>query len=185
MSSTRKEFFKKICVAGACMCGFGMISMGKANLKSEATNNEQISKEILIQEWLAGLLSNLNGDFDQETLRRLIKKNAIVHYKNLKMDDMLKDYENNPEKFVTFISEKWGWKIDYNPSAKTLMADENKNYCVCPMVNKDKGVSPAICYCSEGFAEMMFSKVVGEPVKATVVSSIHRGDKSCQYKIEW
>lgn len=100
------------------------------------------------------------------------------------MDDMLTDYEGKLERFIDFIEEKWGWKIEYNQVTKTLIADENKNYCVCPMVSKVKETKlPALCYCSEGFAEKMFSKVVGQPVTANVISSIQRGDKSCKYKI--
>ncbi len=98
---------------------------------------------------------------------------------------MLKNYEDNLEKFIVFIEEKWGWKIDYNAQTKTLIANENKNYYVCPMGNKEKGISSAICYCSEGFAEKMFSKVIGRTVNATVVSSIQRVDISCKNMIEW
>ncbi|HEY4786610.1 MAG TPA: hypothetical protein VIH57_11195, partial [Bacteroidales bacterium] len=67
---------------------------------------------------------------------------------------------------------------------KTLIADENKNYCVCPIsqIRKDVSIS-AMCYCSEGFAEKMFSVVAGVPAKARVVSSIRRGDERCKYKI--
>lgn len=65
------------------------------------------------------------------------------------------------------------------------MADENKSFCVCPLVNvKKKTVSDAICYCSEGFAELMFSAVFEKPVTAIVISSVIRGDSSCRYKID-
>ena len=88
------------------------------------------------------------------------------------------------EKFNQFIEEKWGWKIDYQKEKGILLADENKNYCVCPMVNQEKGVKSTIyCYCSEGFAEQMFSVVVGHQVKAKVISSVLRGDERCIYEI--
>lgn len=47
-----------------------------------------------MQEWISGLLSNLNSGLDKEEIRKIIRKSAIVHYNNLKMDDMLKEYEN-------------------------------------------------------------------------------------------
>jgi len=43
--------------------------------------------------------------------------------------------------------------------------------------------STLLCDCSEGFAEKLFSAVVGKPVKAEVVASIQRGAKSCRYRI--
>jgi predicted ArsR family transcriptional regulator len=63
-------------------------------------------------------------------------------------------------------------------------ADENKSYCVCPMVNRAEGIgSSVMCNCSEGFAEKMFSAVFGHPVKAQVISSVLKGNASCKYKI--
>jgi len=173
MAVNRKEFIKYTCFTGVCMYGFSALAATKENSGNQETNSSIQEKDnILMQEWISGLLSNLNDGLDKETLRKTIKKCAIVHFNNLKMDDVLRDYENNPEKFIVFLEEKWDWKIDYNPSSNTIIANENKNHCVCPMANKEKGVSPAMCYCSEGFAEKMFSKVVGKPVMATVISSI-------------
>jgi hypothetical protein len=66
-----------------------------------------------------------------------------------------------------------------------LIAGENKNYCLYPMINQKVGEKvPALCYCSGGFAEMKFSTVIGHKVNATVISSIHRGNDRCKYKIE-
>ena len=100
------------------------------------------------------------------------------------MDEVLLPYIGNMDKFIEFIEGKWGWKIDYDRVGKTLIANENKNYCVCPVLNQKTEVKrSSICYCSEGFAERMFSTVAAIPVTATVLSSIHRGDDRCKYKI--
>ena len=70
------------------------------------------------------------------------------------MNDVLSPYTGNLEGFIEFLEEKWDWKIDYNKTKKTLIANENKNYCVCPIINNKNRVNKsAICYCSEGFAE--------------------------------
>lgn len=186
MAVNRKEFIKYACLTGVCICGFSALASTKENSENQESNlTAQDNNNILMQKWIASLLFNLNDGLDKETLRKIIKKSAIVHYNNIKTDDVLRDYVNDPEKFIVFLEEKWDWKIDYNASANTIIANENKNHCVCPMVNKEKGVSSAMCYCSEGFSEIMFSKVIGKPVTATVISSIQRGDKNCQYKIQW
>jgi hypothetical protein len=102
------------------------------------------------------------------------------------MVEFLKPYNNNLEGFIGFIEKEWGWKMTYDKSTQIIIADENKNNCVCPMINHKTGIKPgALCYCSEGFSELMFTNVIGKPVTASVISSIHRGDKSCKYKIEW
>ena len=185
MHLSRKEFIQKACMAGVCMCGFGSLAFSKDRSNSSTTSQtEQDDKQTLLQEWIAILLSNLSGELNNEEVRKIVKQNASVHYKNLKMDEMLATYVGNLDGFISFISEKWGWKVEYDKESKTIIADENKSYCVCPMVNQKDGIkSPAICYCSEGFAEKMFSTVAGTPASATVISSVLKGDKSCKYKI--
>lgn len=181
MDMDRKNFFKKACFAGVCFCGFNNISA----LPTDDSSTNQDNNKQLSQEWLSNLLSNLDQDLDDDVLRKIVKKSSIVHYNNLNMDTLLSDYIGDLEKFNKFLESSWGWQIDYNKSTKVLIADEKKDYCVCPILEHKKGLSTsAICYCSEGFAEKMFSVVTGVPVTAKVISSVRKGDKSCKYKIE-
>lgn len=185
MPISRKEFIQKACIAGACMCGFGSIALAKEISNSNTPSSTlQDTNPTLQQEWIANLLNNISSALSPEEVQKIVKLNATVHYKNLKMDEMLSKYIGDIDGFISFISEKWGWKVEYNKETKTIIADENKSYCVCPMVNQNDGIkSKAICYCSEGFAEKMFSTIAGVPTSATVISSVIRGDKSCKYKI--
>lgn len=186
MSLSRKDFFKTVCISGACLCGFSSLALSANSSESQnSTTEEPNKKEILLKAWIARILENINHELNEEETRNVMKSCALAHYDDLKMDEVLKDYVGNLEKFIAWVEESWGWKIDYNKDLKTIIADENKDYCVCPMINhqNDSKLS-ALCYCSEGFAEKMFSTVVGFPVSASVVSSILRGDKSCKYKIQ-
>jgi len=185
MAINRKDFLKKACITSACLCGFGGIAFANS-IEEEltATDSEPDQGKHLIQGWTANLLANLSSEMEPEKFRNMIKKNAVIHFNELKMNDMLRDYIGSPDKFIAFISEKWGWKIEFDKSAGILIADESKSYCVCPMVNQAEGIGSAImCNCSEGFAEKMFSEVFEKPVKAEVISSVLRGNASCKYKI--
>lgn len=177
----RKTFFKKACFTGVCICGFADIStLANSDTTPIHDNNKQLN-----QDWLSNLLLNLNQDVEEDMLRKIVKKSSIVHYNNLNMDILLSDYIGDLEKFNKFIESSWGWRIDYNKTTKVLIADENKDYCVCPILEHKKGLNTsAVCYCSEGFAEKMFSVVTGCPVTAKVISSVRKGDKSCKYRIE-
>jgi predicted hydrocarbon binding protein len=179
MQKQRRDFLKKACLSGACFCGFtAMVSA------SNNPENESDSNVLLMQAWISTLMQSIAENDDEAQSQRIMKKCATAHYKHLNMDEFLKPYEGKLELFIQFIEKEWGWKIDYNKDDGVLVADENKNFCVCPLVNKKNGVKSSIlCYCSEGFAEKMFSKVIGKTVKAKVVSSIHLGDKTCMYKI--
>lgn len=166
------------------MCGFSpFLFSEELNLKQDSTTVPD-KKQVLVQEWISSLLASIDVELDEDVARKVIKKTSIVHYNNLKMDEMLSAYIGDLEKFIGFIQGKWGWRIDYNKAEKTLIADENKNRCVCPIsqYRKDIDIS-AMCYCSEGFAEKMFSTVTGTAVSARVISSIRRGDEKCKYKI--
>lgn len=177
----RKKFLSGACLTGACFCGFGALPAVANNTPSAVQDN---SKQ-LTQDWLSTLLSNLNGQVDEEVLREVLKKSAVVHYNNLNMDATLAQYVGDLGKFIQFLEKSWGWKIDYNPTTKVLIADENKEHCVCPVIEHKMGMNTsAICFCSEGFAETMFSTVAGFPVKARVISSVRKGDKTCKYRIE-
>jgi hypothetical protein len=181
MTISRKQFFKTACLGGACLCGFGAIA-GSAS--SENKNQEDDSKTLLFQSWIALLLTNADSSLGEEEIRKVFKSSALAHYNDLKMDSILVDYKDKLEAFIDWVETSWGWKVDYNKATRTIVADENKNYCVCPMINHKTGIKyPALCYCSEGFAEKMFSTVIGQPVSATVISSVQKGDNSCKYQI--
>lgn len=179
MNNNRRQFLKKACFSGACMCGF--TALVKASTEEDI---EPDSNKLLMYEWISSLMQSIDENEDENMSRQIMKKCAVAHYNHLKMDDLLKPYEGNLEKFNQFIENEWGWKIDFQKEKGILIADENKNFCVCPMVNQEKGVKSSIlCFCSEGFAELMFSKVAGYSVTAKIISSIHRGDDRCKYEI--
>ncbi|WP_372775604.1 DUF6144 family protein [Mangrovibacterium sp.] len=122
---------------------------------------------------------------DEKLSCDLLKSCACAHYEQLEMDGVLQPFEGKVNGFCSFLEQQWGWKVKYNEGANTILADENKNYCVCPMMSHDNGlIYAALCCCSEGYAELMFSKVAGRPVEATILSSLHRGDDRCKYQIK-
>ena len=186
MTITRKDFFKKACIAGACFCGFTSLGFHAAASETVVGQAQPDDKKLkFMQDWISTLLLQVDENAGDEECRKIMKPCAMAHYNYLEMDNVLDPYKGDIEKFNAFISGEWGWKVNYDKAKGTITADENKSYCVCPMVNKEKGVrSSILCFCSEGFAEKMFSTVVGHPVSARVVSSIHRGNDRCIYEIK-
>ncbi|MCU0458750.1 MAG: DUF6144 family protein [Bacteroidales bacterium] len=187
----RKVFLRKACLAGACSCGFGAIVMKAGNMvdteqtSQMAQENQSTPENMVAQNWLKNLLENLDSNLGQEEVRRIVKMSSVVHYDHLKMDDLLSGYTGRLREFLDFLETEWGWKIEYNKATGVILADENKSWCVCPVLGRTSEAGAAeICYCSEGFAEQMFSKVTGIKVTASVISSVRRGDKTCIYRIE-
>jgi predicted hydrocarbon binding protein len=186
MPHTRKDFFRKACVAGACMCGFGAIAFSANSNPEPALQSENNDKnQLLVQKYLGVLLLNIQLQLDEGETRKLVRDLAEIHYQDMNMDKIMEPFKDNLDDFLSFLENEWKWKITYNRDSRTILADENKDYCVCPMINLKSGIKPAaICYCSEGFAERMFAKAAGTPVSARIVSSIHRGDERCVYEIK-
>jgi hypothetical protein len=176
----RKRFLKRACLAGVCGCGFGALAMSGGN----DAQVDQDGASPMSQQWLISLIANLDKNLDPGELKKIIKMSAGVHYDQLKMDDLLAGYTGRLKEFAGFLEKEWGWKVKYDETAGVLTADENKTYCVCPVLKGTPAGSPAICYCSEGLAERMFSKVAGVAVTAEVVSSVRRGDNTCIYRVQ-
>lgn len=180
----RKEFFKKACLSGACLCGFGSVGLSNGTGNAESDSRPNAEKKDVRNEWLAVLLSNISKELNEKQKRKILTKCASAHYEDLGMDKILEPYRNDLDRFLAFLEDEWDWKIDYDKETGTILADENKSYCVCPVINdKQKPDQSSMCYCSEGFAELMFSYVTGVSASATVVSSIHRGNDRCIYRI--
>lgn len=185
MTASRRDFIKTACLGSACLCGFGGVLGSVQAIASTTIDDDKPEPDIMKLNWIRQVLTNLEENLDDESQRRIIKSASKADYMNLKMDEKLEPFIGKIDEFTTYISKEWGWIFTFENDRKTILANENKPYCVCPLL---KGAGdkkyPAICYCSEGFAEMMFSKVVGHPVKATVVKAVHRGDDTCIYRIE-
>lgn len=131
-------------------------------------------------EWLNHLLNSLDENCDS----CLFENCAKLHYQVNGMDNILEKYVGNLSLFISFLEKEWGWKITYSEDGQQLLVDENKDFCVCPIVNNIQGkVSDKLCNCSEKFAEQMFSKVCQKKISAKVKRSVLRDGQSCIYEI--
>ena len=168
-------------MAGGCLCGFTSLAAGTLDL-DQGTGDPQ---KILMQEWISTLMFSLDIQTGREESRQIMKKCARAHYDHLKMDEVLLPYIGDLKKFVQFLTSNWNWVVNFDQEKQIVIADENKDFCVCPLVNQERTVNSAVlCYCSEGFAEMMFSKISGKTAEARIISSIHRGNERCIYEIK-
>lgn len=113
---------------------------------------------------------------------------AKYHYDKNDMDRIIENYVGDLNGFVRFLQESWGWIITFSEDGKKIIVDENKDFCVCPVANAFKqtgnDIPTNLCNCSEQFARMMFSKVVGNEVHTKVIRSMIRDGKSCIYEID-
>jgi hypothetical protein len=174
--ANRRSFLKAAGLAGVCAC----------SLPSAIAATEQVApaKEPLAKAWVATLLPLLAAG-DRAQAAKAIRACSGPHYEALGLDATVGRFRGDLDGFLRHLQQEWGWVITRGPEPGVILIDENKPACVCPVVPKPHtGDLGLLCYCSEGIAERMFSQVVGRPVRATVVSSILRGNATCRYRIE-
>lgn len=182
MATSRRNFIKKACLSSACICGFSTLSGVNVSKNTETHYDDRSTA--MFRKWISEILTNLDKNLPEAKIRELVKSASVAHYQNLNMDASLTPYIGKMNDFIGFIEKEWGWIFTYEDNGNVILANENKSICVCPLINKQEDVKyPALCFCSEGFAEMMFSKVNKSPVEATVISSIQRGNERCIYRI--
>lgn len=139
----RKDFIKKACLSGTCFCGFSAVSEASNDSSSPDQDNKQLNNE-----WLSTLILSLDKNLDESVLRPIVKSLAITHYNRINMDSVLGEYIGKMDHFVSFLENNWGWKINYDKASKVLIADENKDFCVCPILEHKKDVdTSALGYC--------------------------------------
>lgn len=147
--------------------------------------DEQKEKDLIFHaEWNRELLLHMNNNPTDDG-PALMRRCAGFHYNLNNMDQLIEPFIGNLEAFIVFLTKEWGWIVNYDDQEHVIIADENKEYCVCPIVRSMEGkkISTLLCHCSEGFGKIMFSKVIGREVSTEVLKSILRGDKSCIYRI--
>jgi hypothetical protein len=134
----------------------------------------------LIINWMNLFIQNTK---DNNNLSDTFRKCFNAHYDSINMDSILEPYKGKIIEFIAFIEKEWGWKVEYDSETGILLADENKEHCVCPLVKYKVFEGSELCNCSVGFTAKMFSSIFMKDVKAEVFRSYIRDKKSCIYKI--
>lgn len=175
---TRRSFIRSACAASLGACALAGAAPAPAVATRPAAEPDDLPRS-----WIAALLPALAAGGRDEA-RRALHEAASAHFEALDMPAVLDRFQGDLPAFLKFLREDWGWLVEHDPDEGVVLADENKDVCVCPLVAGRRDPDLAVlCYCSEGFAERMFSHVTGAPARAEVTSSILRGNDRCRYRV--
>jgi effector-binding domain-containing protein len=62
--------------------------------------------------------------------------------------------------------------------------EKRTHYCHCALVrNNPREIPPTFCLCGAGWYRQIWEGVLGEPVQVEILSSLTRGDDTCQFAI--
>ena len=179
----RRAFLRTACFAGICACARVPAADAAVTSIQDGRPDPGAPPE-LARRWIGALLPAL-AMLEAEEARGVLRQCAQAHFDDLGMASTLAPFRGDLPAFLGFLRSEWGWIVDYDAAAGVVMANENKDHCVCPLVAEEHpdGLG-ALCSCSEGFAERMFAAVTGGPVRTQVVESILRGGERCRYRVE-
>ena len=142
MATNRRDFIGKACLTGACFCGFNSLVARGINPKGTTEVVESDDRNLkFMQDWISNLLLNIDENSCWEECRRIMKPCSAAHYEFLEMDKVLSPYVGDIRKFIQYISEKWDWKIDYNPDSGKIISEE-KISTQDELLRKLKGKGP-------------------------------------------
>jgi hypothetical protein len=145
--------------------------------------SEDIVGQRIIDSWLKLFVNETVNEGRGSDVEQAIKKCHTAHFDAIGMGGILEKYIGSVDSFINFLENEWNWKVTYDKEKKTILADENKETCICPLIKEKIITSSKMCSCSEGFAERMFSLVLQKKVRAEVVRSYIRDKESCIYRI--
>lgn len=147
-------------------------------------NEEKDPMEKFPYDFIDKIINLLGEKTDEQTAGDILSECHICHYKELDIDSWIDKYAGDMQGFIDLLQNEWGWKVSYDTDDGVILIDEDKPFCVCPLVQNGNIKNTLLCKCSEGFNRRMFSAVAGSPAKVNVIKSVLRGDNSCVYRIE-
>lgn len=140
---------------------------------------EKLDKE-LIDSWTKKYISQTLNSVDSN---KAVKCCSSTHYEILNVDKIIQQYIGDITGFINFLETEWDWIVTHDEETGKIIANENKEFCLCPLYKEGIVVNESLCLCSEGFATLMFSKVLQKDVQVNVVQSYIRDKKPCVYEI--
>jgi len=139
----------------------------------------------IIRDWLAILVGQISERQGRNGTPVDLRICAGAHYDAIHMEETIGALKGDLPRFIEFLESRMNWIVRHDAEARTIIADENKPDCVCPLSREGLLTDPALCECSRGFAEKMFGYVLETKVEASVVESILRKGTHCVYKVTY
>ena len=127
-----------------------------------------------------------------ETLRYYKKEKKLFFGQEID-DEVIEFVISNKEigQGIRIGSVIYETKIPYNTKAYLSATDpsiKRYHYCHCPWARESirqntLKVNPVFCQCSAGFHKKPYEIILGQPLKAEVLSSVLKGDDVCRFAI--
>jgi hypothetical protein len=154
------------------------------------------SDPVKIALWVQGAMKRLDRAVDRKTRSRIMEKcgNACAEANHATVDRVVAKREKYGSLEEFLVAEKDqalpGMRLERrgNIIYQYYMPQSFRfpGRCFCSLLRglpPGETVSETYCQCSRGFAQKMWERVLGKPVKVEVLETAVTGAKECQFKI--
>jgi len=183
----RKDFLRA-CLVGMSSCAAcGLSALGAAAGQGDAAHQDAAADTRAVDALhvryatLLGLIARHVPEETQRTILRELGRECARQFKAMTYEK----FAGNLEGFLAEARGPKGWmaSAEHDRKAGLLTIVDRANSCSCPLVKQ--GLTPAAqCECTLGWQEETYSRILGRPVKASLVESILRGGTRCVFRVE-
>lgn len=149
--------------------------------QKEAPPPKDGQTEAFSRDWVQGFLASADSTLQASDRVRLLEacgracaRRGIV--------DQIAEFKGRPEAFIQSLQAHLG------PGMAGIEGDTARvvySRCFCPLVTDIPGrLSDTWCNCSCGWIKEVFSVITGHEVEVSLLDSIKRGGKQCDFRIK-
>ena len=141
----------------------------------------------LLREWMATLLSSMENELDDTTMKRLLEscgRTCASHHGGIDMAHSIAKSSSDINEQLNLAKYKipWGGKWVNEKGRITSLCES----CGCSLVQEGLvTLSPAFSNCSRGYVKAVFEAMMNTPVTVKLEHSIGRGDPVCRYVVRF
>jgi len=176
----KRKTFLKTCAVGLSSCACVALSPLAAS-SGEAADDKTIDAMRVRYATLVGLIGRHVPEETQRTIFRELGRECARQFKGMTYEK----YAGNIDGFLAEARGANGWmaSAEHDRGAGVITIVDRSKSCTCPLVKP--GLTPAAqCECTLGWQEETYSKILGRPVKASLVESILKGSNRCVFRVD-
>jgi effector-binding domain-containing protein len=172
------------------------ILQGIEHLALESTRQDRV-------QWVEGALERLDAlTAEQQRFDilsrcahvfspRRIERLRAIYERNQDVDEVLAAMHEDPDWYedptrggrIIYVTKVPRDAQGYEEAVDE--AERRRHYCHCALVrNNPIEIPPTFCCCGSGWYRQIWEGILGEPVQVEILSSLTRGDDTCQFAIQ-
>jgi hypothetical protein len=143
-------------------------------------------------QWIGRFMDIMDSRLDEDTRTKLMEENGRRCHIALNGDFDPATPKPDLDQWIEERRKKTGAdsiRREGNDIIFTYVRNDGESFspsrtCLCPLVESGvRNLSPTYCRCSAGYVRELFRRIVRGPLEVELLSSVHRGDDCCRFRV--